>query len=278
MLTEKKNRKGTVYFEDNGVIVAKTCAKCNEVKSLDAFTKHKAGLGGRESSCKDCKAGYYIDNKADYVERYENNKAHLHEVMRKYYEANKESIAEYQRRYYAENKEVISERYRAYRRDNKEYLTELSRKWRQNNSEKAMLITERRRARKQSLPDDFTEDQMLETLNFFGGCALTGAIDSLHWDHAIPLATGFGGTTFGNMIPLRGDLNMSKSDANIFEWFDANKERFNLSQERFYLLIEWLADVNDMTTEEYRSYVYWCFDNKRDISNEIGNHLNDQTA
>jgi hypothetical protein len=49
MLTEKRNRKGTVYHEENGEIVAKSCAKCNEIKTLNDYTKHKAGLGGRES-------------------------------------------------------------------------------------------------------------------------------------------------------------------------------------------------------------------------------------
>jgi hypothetical protein len=202
MLTEKKNRKGTVYHEDNGVIIAKTCAKCNEIKTLDNYTKHKAGLGGRESSCKSCKSGYYTENKADFIARYENNKAHYNELMRKYNENNKEKITEYQRKYYTKNKEAISERYREYCEGKREYLAELARNWRRNNPEKATLIAERRRARKQSLPDDFTEEQMLETFEVFGGCALTGEMDSLHWDHVIPLATGFGGTTFGNMIPF----------------------------------------------------------------------------
>jgi hypothetical protein len=263
MLTEKKNRKGTVYYEDNGVIVAKNCAKCNEIKTLDDYPKHKAGLGGRESSCKSCKAGYYAENKADYVRRYESNKEHYQELMRIYYASNKESLSEYQRKYNAENKEYIAERYRKYCASNREYLTELSRNWRHSNPEKAMLIAERRRARKQSLPDNFTEEHMLETLTFFGGCALTGEIAEIHWDHVIPLASGHGGTTFGNMIPLRSDLNLSKSDGNLFEWFERNKERFNLAQSHFDRLVEWLASVNGMTTDDYRAFVNECFENKR---------------
>jgi hypothetical protein len=268
MLTEKRNRKGTVYHEENGVIIAKSCAKCNEVKTLDNYTKHKSGLGGRESSCKSCKAGYYTENKADYTSRYESNKERLNEMMRKYYEDNKENLAEYKRGYYADNKDAISEYYREYRKDKKEYLTELSRNWRRNNPEKATLIIERRRARKKALPDDFTEEQMTETLNFFGGCALTGETDSLHWDHVIPLATNIGGTTFGNMIPLRSDLNTSKSDANIFEWFERNKERFNLSQTNFDRLVERLAEVNGMTAAEYRDFVYECFNTIKEAVGE----------
>jgi hypothetical protein len=259
MLTEKKNQKGTVYYEDNGVIIAKSCAKCSEIKTLDSYTKHKSGLGGRESSCKSCKAGYYTENKADYIERYETNKEHLLELMHARYESDKETHKERSRKYYAENKEVISERFREYREANKERFLEYARNWRRNNPEKDMLIAERRRARKKALPDDFTEEQLMETLNFFGGCALTGEMDSLHWDHVIPLATNMGGTTFGNMIPLRGDLNTSKNDANIFEWFERNKERFNLSQSNFDRLVEWLANVNGVSVEAYRDYVHGCF-------------------
>lgn len=263
MLTEKRNRKGTVYYEDNGEIISKVCAKCNEIKTLNEYPKKKEGLGGRESSCKECRAVYYVKNKESYVERYEANKEHLLELMRTRYKENKESYKECSRKYYANNKERISERYREYCTENREYLTELTRNWRRNNPEKDVLIAERRRARKKSLPEDFTEEQMTETLNFFGGCALTGEIGSLHWDHAIPLATGMGGTTFGNMIPLRSDLNTSKNDRNIFEWFAVNKERFNLTQSKFDSLVEWLALVNGMTTDDYRTYVYACFENKR---------------
>jgi hypothetical protein len=263
MITEHRNRKGIVFHEEDGAIIAKACAKCDEIKALDDYPKHKAGLGGRGSSCKRCRAGYYEENKSDYVERYEDNKEHRQELMRAYYASNKESFAEYQRKYTAENREAISERQRAYYASNKERVAEMCRNWRRNNPEKDILISERRRARKKSLPDDFTESQMIETLDLFGGCALTGEVSDLHWDHAVPLATGHGGTTFGNMIPLRGDLNLSKSDGNIFEWFERNKQRLNLEQGRFDLLIEWLASVNGMATDEYRSFVDECFENKR---------------
>jgi hypothetical protein len=152
----------------------------------------------------------------------------------------------------------------------KERALELAKIWQRNNPDKVTVIQQRRRARKKSLPDDFTEKQMEETLEYFGGCALTGDAVDIHWDHAIPLASGYGGTTFGNMIPLRGDLNNSKNDANIFEWFSVNKERFNLSQDRFDELVRWLADVNEMSVEVYRKYVYECFD----FSNEIGSQSN----
>lgn len=124
----------------------------------------------------------------------------------------------------------------------------------------------KRRARKRNLPDDLTKKQIAEMMNLFDySCAITGSKLNLHLDHVIPLAVGHGGTTYGNMIPLRADLNFSKNDSNIFEWFEANRQRFELSQERFDNLIAWLASANAMTVEEYRDHVYWCHANPRDI-------------
>jgi 5-methylcytosine-specific restriction endonuclease McrA len=141
-----------------------------------------------------------------------------------------------------------------------------------NNKEKFKINTLNRLARKKLLINDFTFEECEDIINTFGGCALTGSSDNLHLDHVIPLASGHGGTTYGNMIPLRGDLNISKNDRNIFEWFEGNRQRFELSQEKFDRLVEWLASANAMTVEEYRTYVYWCHDNPRIISgiNESG--------
>jgi hypothetical protein len=47
----------------------------------------------------------------------------------------------------------------------------------------------------------------------------------------------------------------------FIEWVEANRQRFNLEQERFDRLIEWLGKANEMTVEEYRDYVYECHAN-----------------
>jgi hypothetical protein len=140
-----------------------------------------------------------------------------------------------------------------------------SKKWQLKNREKMKRLYHRRLARKRNLPDDLTAAQLAYTLYEFDDmCAFTGDRNT-HLDHVIPLAVGHGGTTYGNMIPLRADLNLSKNDRNIFEWFEANRQRFELSQERFDNLIAWLASANAMTIEEYRDHVYWCHANPRTI-------------
>lgn len=130
---------------------------------------------------------------------------------------------------------------------------------------KNRMKVQRRLARLRCLPDNFTEVEWeIATERFGGGCALTGS-GFVHADHVIPLATGHGGTIYENIIPLRADLNISKSDRCIFDWFSENKERFNLSQTKFDELIEYLAEINGMTTKEYEEYVRWCHDNPRTL-------------
>jgi hypothetical protein len=240
-LAEKKNKAGTVYYESAvGEMVAKVCGECERIKHLDDFPKNKRNLGGRSSKCRACCAAYREEHKDHYTEL----------------------ICKWR----AENREKEVERLRLHYENNKEHMAKTQRLWRQNNPEKTGLIMQRRRARRLALAADFDVEQKNVTLEFFGGCALTGDVGDIHWDHVIPIAVGHGGTTYGNMIPLCGDLNQSKCDKNIFEWFEANRQRFNLEQEKFDLLIEWLGKANDMTVEEYRQYVYWCHDNPQTTS------------
>jgi hypothetical protein len=276
VLTERTNRLGTRYYEDDsGVVVAKQCRKCNRAKPLDIFSPEKNGLGGRTSKCKECvasitrkKRGYETDSYRPNVEI----KA-IDGVAGKPCTKCKvwKPLADYAKRYNGlGGKGPDCRECRAiYNSENKERIAERGREYHKNNPEMSSLKTHRRRARMMLLPDDFTSEQMQVTFEYFGGCALTGDVSDVHWDHAIPIAVGWGGTTCSNMIPLRSDLNLSKHDKNIFEWFEANRQRFNLDQQRFDRLIEWLGKANNMTVEEYRDYVYSCFKNKRSIDDAL---------
>ncbi|MCQ4363051.1 hypothetical protein KQR54_18300 [Mycobacterium gordonae] len=190
----------------------------------------------RSSNCKECNSRYYEENR-DKIAAYKTN----------YYMVNRERENARVLRWLIDNREQVLPHRRCYKRN-----------WRRANPEKTALEKHTRRARKSALPDTLTYAQINETLAYFNaGCALTGD-EGFQWDHVIPLASGSGGTTHGNMIPLRSDLNASKNDSNVFEWFAANKQRFALSQERFDSLISWLSEVNGMTPEMYRDYVYGC--------------------
>jgi predicted transposase YbfD/YdcC len=223
---EKKRRKKTIWYEnDEGEIIAKVCVKCGYAKLFEEFPKHNTGLGGREASCKSCKA----------------------EATRNWYKDNRETALENDLKYNEMNKDV-------------------RRKWQKANTERTSLAYQRRRARKAVLPDTLTIEDYAKTLEYFGNaCALTGQKENIEQEHAIPISIGRGGTTFENCYPMHKRLNLSKFNHNIFEWFKVNRQRFELSQERFDNLIAYLASANAMTVEEYRDYVYWCHANPRSI-------------
>lgn len=131
------------------------------------------------------------------------------------------------------------------------------------------MALQRRIARQKNLPNTLTTVGANEILTKFKNkCAITGD-GNYHMDHVIPISAGHGGTVYGNMIPLRADLNISKSDRNIFDWFADNRERFGLEQRKFDELIEYLADINGMTTQEYEEYVRRCHDNPRTVDEVI---------
>lgn len=229
-LTEKRNRRGTVYYEnENREILWKVCRQCGIVKALDDYVKHKGRVGDCSTECRDCAAGR-------------------------------------KKKYYEKNRETVIERSCNWQRSNPEMAVTHSLKWARKNRDKRTLSNQRRRARRACLPALLSNEEYAKTLEHFGNaCALTGKTDGLEKEHAIPISIGHGGTTFENCYPMTAGLNQSKFNHNIFEWFEANRQRFELSQERFDNLIAWLASANAMTIEEYRDHVYWCHANPRTI-------------
>jgi hypothetical protein len=229
-----KKRQIPLSIQDG--LIGKECSKCGEWKNLSEYRERKKYRGGRNSECRECEKIYALIK----------------------YEANKEECLENNRKWYKENRVKVNER-------NREYYN--------SDPEKFLLKEHKRLARKSSLPDTLTNRQYTKTLEYFGNaCALTGKTENLEKEHAIPLSIGHGGTTFGNCYPMANGMNQSKGNKNIFEWFEANRQRFELSQERFDNLIAYLASANAMTVEEYRDYVYWCHANQRSID-EIKTNL-----
>jgi hypothetical protein len=266
-LTEKvsSSKWKTIYYVNClEEIVAKVCGNCSETKTMEEYSKSKVNLGGREAHCKACRSEqrkvtplYRKRNRPKLEERGGIvgkvcsgccewkclNSFHNHKIKL----GNRESLC-------------------------KVCKTARKRNWSQNNPEKISIQDALRRARKSALPNTLTATRYTVTLEFFdNACALTGIKSEIEIDHAIPIAIGHGGTTFENCYPLTKSLNGSKCDRNIFEWFEANRQRFELEQERFDRLIEWLGKANGMTAEEYRAYVYECHANPNEINDAEAN-------
>ncbi|MCA1800720.1 MAG: hypothetical protein LC650_05450 [Actinobacteria bacterium] len=230
-ITEVKLRYGNVAFLKGDKLVSRSCRTCKEVKDIDSFCKHKTGYAGYATQCRSCVSQRRKDTWSD-------RKA-------------------YNDKWRSENRDKFLAGNKVYYEKTKEGGAERKRKWRQENPEADKAQQQRRRARKVGLPNDLTAEQTESIVKKFGGCALTGD-SSYHLDHVISLSLEVEGTTLSNMLPLRGDLNSSKCNKNIFEWFESVRDREGLSQEKFDDAIRHLAALKGMTADGYRKYVYEC--------------------
>jgi len=121
------------------------------------------------------------------------------------------------------------------------------------------------RDKSRGIISSISEEEVLSVLLRHGNrCVLTGSKD-FHIDHVIPVSLGLVGAEKENIIPLRADLNESKGNRNIFDWFRDNRDLLELEQRKFDELIEYLADLNDMSTKDYEDYVQRCHDNPRTV-------------
>ncbi len=267
---------------DGVMVVGKECTMCGEWKTLDDFSHKKGSLGGRRAMCKNpCSTEYFrnyrevnhdkvLEYARDYYEEHREERA-------EYYKNNREKRLQYDAKYRRENRAKVAERHRLYRNTNREKTVKILAKWRdanpeymhkyyRHNKQRFRLYEHRRRARNSSLPSNLTNVEYTKTLTYFNGiCALSKNSGSLEKEHAIPISIGHGGTTFGNCYPMANGFNQSKGNSNMFEWFEANRQRFELSQENFDRLVDYLAVVNGLTTQEYRDFYYWCFANPRTV-------------
>lgn len=147
--------------------------------------------------------------------------------------------------------------------DNKEKHAVYVKKWQIRNPDRMKEANLRRRARVESLPNDF--DIRVMRKNFGNACALTG-VEDVHMDHFIPISWGHGGTTNGNIYPLSSELNLSKHNRNPFEWFESVKDERGLDESKFNELVAKLAELNKMSVEEFTEYVYWCDSDRVNIN------------
>lgn len=266
--------------EVNG-ISGKSCKKCGEWKGLEEYHRGTAA-GGRKTDCIACrnKRGHRIERQEVETKNgilgKECKKCYVWKPLTKFNKGHsaggksffcKGCLSVLRKASYEKNKEVENLRSTLWEKENRErVLTRRRLKYKEYRVHKL-----NRRARQRYLKNDFTIKQRESIFKRFNySCALTGVSEEVHWDHVIPLATGHGGTTYSNMIPLHSTLNLSKNDQNIFEWFNKNKVKFELSEERFNSLIDWIASNNHMSYAEYKKYVYWCHENTpEEITNQI---------
>ena len=126
--------------------MSKTCTKCGETKSLDAFHRDKTRAGGRRPYCKECvresQRRYYEENRdkwLEYARRYhEENRDKVLEYKRRHYEENRDKVRERNRRYYGENRDKVRERKRRHYEENRDKKLESQCRYYEENRDKVL--------------------------------------------------------------------------------------------------------------------------------------------
>ena len=190
---------------------------------------------------------YYEANKEKIKAYREANKEKIAAQKRAYYEANKEKIAAREKARYEANKEKIAARYKAYREANiekerarhkayreanierikayreanKEKIAARQKAYRAANKEKTMLNTARKRAKKNNIPFNLTEDYLKSIYPSDMICPVLGfemsmGLDGNGWvdtspslDRIIPEK----GYVQGNVVVISMRANSIKRDA-----------------------------------------------------------------
>lgn len=244
----------------------KACGKCSEVKQLAKFNKRKASKDGHRSECRECQREamrkYRERNPDRDMQYYEENKQAISLAKKRDYRDNPAKYLKWRQGYYERNKESVALSNAVWRENNPDKMREYRRTYKDRNRDKIRVSEANREAAKRSLINTLSKeglDLILKTFN--RECVICGT-GYEHLDHFIPLSSLHGGTHKGNIVPKCSGCNVSKQARNPFEWADSLSEE---KRKNFDKVVEYLAEINGLTVEKYREFVYWCFDNKRDV-------------
>jgi HNH endonuclease len=102
----------------------------------------------------------------------------------------------------------------------------------------------------QLLPRDLSNENWLETINYFNNeCAYCGTKEHVSQDHFIPISKN-GGYVKNNIIPSCERCNKSKSNKDFIDWY--SKQDF-FSEERAYRIIKFIKDNTEGSPSGNRS-------------------------
>ena len=217
------------------------CSTCNLWKNIHHFTKEKDDF---TFTCKICNRLYFL--------QYNHN--------------NSSRIKTSRQEYYIKNKLKINKRNREYRKNNWIETKHSIAKWHLAHPDSKHRYYIERESRAALLPCNLSTREYHETVlsDFLNMCALTEST-TIHMEHFIPTAIGHGGTTIQNCYPLDGDLNASKHSSNPFEWVKRPDIQAQVDMAKWNKLISYLSQQNKLSVDEFKDYVYWCFDNPRSL-------------
>jgi hypothetical protein len=220
----------------------KQCKKCLRTfpATLEHFYKSVNNKkDGLNSSCKECIKKQSLEWQKENPEKWKD------------YCEKRDSTEEYLGKRRIKNEEL---------RKNGNYL-----KWQQENKDRSRIYQHNRRCMINGLRNDLTKDGIDSLISIFGNdCPLTKSKNT-ELDHFIPVIWGHGGNYIGNVYFLSNNLNKSKHAMNPFEWIKQERINGKVDMNAWNNLVNYLAEHNNMSVYEFKSFVYWCEGNKRTL-------------
>lgn len=242
---EKVAERRKQYYEANKEKELEKMKQYYEANKEMLLEYHKQYCKANKEKVAEAKKQYYENNKDKILEQrkqhYEDNKEMILEQQKQYRENNKERIAESKKQYYEANKDKIAEYKKQWRLDNKDKTSEYSKRYRQSSKGQAMRFNanNKRRHKKEAQGTGVTPDQWLEMMQYFDWrCAYTGerlTDKTRSGDHIVPLDAG-GDDMIWNMVPMLRNLNSSKNNKDMLEWY---REQDFYSEARLAKIYEW---------------------------------------
>lgn len=179
----------------------KTCADCNETKSLDEFPRHKKYKDGHSHICNVCNRIRASHWQKDNPERYKERQRAFSESGKKSESAKRERV---------KHRESYLARAKAWVTNNPKRHQEHVRAWLKRNPSKVKTYQENRRGRVASA-GEYTHAEWESLCDFYGHiCLCCRESKPLTVDHVVPLSKG-GRNTIDNLQPLCASCNSRKN-------------------------------------------------------------------
>lgn len=207
-------------------IPEKRCNKCKNFypPTHEYWYKSKYQSSGLSTYCKTCERA----RSRDYHHR---NPEKVKAAKKDWIEKNRDKHLAIKKRHYFKYHDKHMARMDKYYEEHSQDFIDRVKQWREDNPEKYAIQSavqfNKRRARKQALPDTFTNDDWLHALEYFGNCCAVcgrpkGLWHKLSADHWIPITSpNCTGTIPSNIVPLCHGIdgcNNKKNKQHPDEW------------------------------------------------------------
>jgi hypothetical protein len=141
----------------------KKCGKCQQILSIECFSKNKSKYDGLQSRCKECVRVHQLKHWKQEQQRTKEWRLDNHQELLKnkkiYYQENRGKISEHQKDYRRKHQEIIKNRKKGYYLEHKDEVSKKSKVYREGNKEKLYLRDKRWREENREYRNEYRKNK-----------------------------------------------------------------------------------------------------------------------